>query len=94
MNDERIAVIDRCLDCSHFYDWHCTFEGREVYVGDGLSILADCPLPRREPWLKLREAGAKARDILAKSGPDFPLTKHETDAHALLDAALEAVKEK
>ncbi len=53
--DERILVIKSCDDCDRYSgaEWDdCPLRNRRKR---DQQIHPDCPLERREPWLKLRE---------------------------------------
>ncbi len=96
--DERIAVIEACCDCHYFEPgaWgECRHHGGPLGKLTHTQIHPDCPLERREPWLKLREAG----EAMSKAIQDLEIISPKVlallgDKTTKLRDAIEAVKEK
>ncbi len=100
MNEKRVLVIDSCLGCPKYRyegegDEWCDRVFQQMKGRPSGEVWPDCPLPRREPWLKLRDVLKTALVTLGELynetiGPG----RKDTALEMMIRAALEAVKEK
>ncbi len=102
MNEKRVLVIDSCLGCPKYRyegegDEWCDRVFQQMKGRPGGEVWPDCPLPRREPWLKLKEAAeAILESPVEHEGPRLSYKLMQVEQYKLDDlrSALEAVKEK
>ncbi len=101
--DARNLIVSACRECDFASMWattgerHCEYPKgpREALPTHGIHY--GCPLERREPWLKLREAAeAILESPIEHDGPHISYKLMQVEGYKLDDlrSAIEAVKEK